>query len=78
MTIGEYLRDIRKARGLSQQELGDRVGMVQPVISRLENNERVHFDAGELYSILAALDCDDAQRLRALDLAAARQPDVAA
>jgi transcriptional regulator with XRE-family HTH domain len=37
MTIGERLRDLRKAKGLSQAELEKRTGLMWCYISRLEN-----------------------------------------
>jgi hypothetical protein len=34
--VGDALRALRRARGLSQRALGERLGMTQPEISRLE------------------------------------------
>jgi HTH-type transcriptional regulator/antitoxin HipB len=36
MQIGERIRALREAQGLSQRELGERVGSTQPAIARLE------------------------------------------
>jgi transcriptional regulator with XRE-family HTH domain len=38
MTIGEALRDARKAAGLSQAELGRRMGTTQSAVARAEND----------------------------------------
>lgn len=36
-TFGETLRSLRAARGLTQKELGERVGLSKAVISKYEN-----------------------------------------
>jgi len=48
------LVDARKAAGLSQQELADRVGKPQSYIGKIETNER-RLDALELFDLLEAL-----------------------
>lgn len=35
-TIGEKIREIRKARGLTQKELGEKAGIAEPTIRRYE------------------------------------------
>lgn len=39
MAVGARIRDHRRALGLSQEELAERLGMSQASISRLENDE---------------------------------------
>ena len=39
MTSEEF-RQIRQALGLNQTELADRLGMTQPMVSRIERGER--------------------------------------
>ena len=36
----QQFRSLRKALGLTQTELADRLGMTQPMISRIERGER--------------------------------------
>jgi len=38
MSFGEYLRELRLEKGLSQRELAERVGVTFPYISKIENN----------------------------------------
>jgi transcriptional regulator with XRE-family HTH domain len=40
MSFGDRLKDLRARRGLSQQELADRLGTTKQVISRYELNQR--------------------------------------
>lgn len=40
MTIGERIREIRKSRGLTQRELGERLGLSYQSIAQWENNLR--------------------------------------
>lgn len=40
MTIGERIREIRKSRGLTQKELGERLGLSYQSIAQWENNLR--------------------------------------
>ena len=37
---GQQFRSLRKALGLTQAELADRLGMTQPMVSRIERGER--------------------------------------
>jgi transcriptional regulator with XRE-family HTH domain len=41
---GLRLAKLRKLAGLSQQELGDRIGVAQPIISRFEKGQRKMYD----------------------------------
>lgn len=40
MTIGERIKEIRKSRGLTQKELGERLGLSYQAIAQWENNLR--------------------------------------
>lgn len=55
--FGEKLRILRKARGLTTQQLADKVAVSQSYISRFENNRAVP-DIELLDKILQALDSD--------------------
>lgn len=41
MLIGQRLREIREAKGLSQVEISRATGLVQPYVSRVENGHTV-------------------------------------
>ena len=41
MLIGQRLREIREAKGLSQVAISDATGLVQPYLSRVENGHTV-------------------------------------
>ena len=43
MTIGEYLRNVRKNKKISQQELADRCGVSRTTIARFESGSRKPF-----------------------------------
>ncbi|HLS22635.1 MAG TPA: helix-turn-helix transcriptional regulator [Pseudogracilibacillus sp.] len=55
--LGEKLRTLRKARGLTTQQLADKVAVSQSYISRFENNRAIP-DVALLEDILHALNCD--------------------
>src|SRR5690606_35439970 len=55
--LGERLRSLRQARGLTTQQLADKVAVSQSYISRFENNRAVP-DIELLGKILHALDSD--------------------
>ena len=40
MTVGERIRAIRKAKGLTQKELGERLGLSSQSVAQWENNLR--------------------------------------
>jgi HTH-type transcriptional regulator / antitoxin HipB len=52
-----YLKSLRKAEGLTQSELGARVGNSQRMIAKIEAHpERASFE--RILSMLSALECD--------------------
>lgn len=56
MALGVALRELRKKKGLTQAELGRRVGLDQKKVSLMENgNPNMRLDS--LFRLLAALDC---------------------
>ncbi|WP_062108692.1 helix-turn-helix domain-containing protein [Bacillus niameyensis] len=55
--IGEQLKNLRKAKNLTSQELADKVNISQSYISRFENNRAIP-DIEMLDRILHALDTD--------------------
>ena len=40
MTVGEKIRKFRKAKGWTQQQLADALGVKQPMIGQYENGKR--------------------------------------
>jgi transcriptional regulator with XRE-family HTH domain len=50
------LRDVRRDRGLSQRELGERVGMHQPRIAMIESGTQIRPETAE--RIAKGLHCD--------------------
>lgn len=55
--LGPMLKQLRRARGLSQRALGAKIGLSQERISAIENHpERVTFD--QLLTLLMALDAE--------------------
>jgi transcriptional regulator with XRE-family HTH domain len=57
MRIGEKVQQLRLKRRWTQQELADRAGVVQPIISRLENHARANVHADVLKRLALALGC---------------------
>ena len=53
--FGERLREMRKHRGLSQQELAERLGTAHGWISELENARQTHVQADTVYRLCEAL-----------------------
>lgn len=52
--LGPYLKSLRRMRGWSQEQLGNRIGLSQERIAKIENApEKVRFDA--LLTIMMAL-----------------------
>ncbi|NHM28888.1 helix-turn-helix transcriptional regulator [Desulfofundulus sp. TPOSR] len=54
MNVGARIKQLRKAKKLSQRELADLTSISQPVINRLENNTRAA-DVDSLKRICSAL-----------------------
>jgi transcriptional regulator with XRE-family HTH domain len=57
MRIGEKVQRLRAERKLTQQELADRAGISQPIISRLERQTRANVNADVLKGLALALGC---------------------
>ncbi|MGM9480284.1 helix-turn-helix domain-containing protein [Roseateles sp. NT4] len=60
------LRELREARGLRQQDLADRLGHSQAMVSNVERGER-RLDVMELHQWLQALGVDFMRFVRQLD-----------
>ncbi len=58
------LRELRKARGLTQLELARRTGIAQPKISRLEHMQRETVSLEALDRLCAVLKCQPGDLLR--------------
>jgi HTH-type transcriptional regulator / antitoxin HipB len=52
--LSAHLRSLRKAQGLTQAQLGDRVGLDQTRIAKIERDPRL-VSVGQLLRILAVL-----------------------
>ena len=52
--LSAHLRSLRKARGLTQAQLGDRIGLDQTRIAKIERDPRL-VSVGQLLQILAVL-----------------------
>jgi DNA-binding XRE family transcriptional regulator len=65
---GQHLRSLRKRAGLSQVELGARVGLDQGAISRLEKGRRVP-NIAQIAHLVAALDCKAVDLLEGMEAA---------
>ena len=61
--LGRLLRDARKAKGLSQSALAERVGLAQPKVSSVERGV-LNVRVDTLLRLLAALDLELALRRR--------------
>lgn len=55
MTLGTQLRQLRKLRGLSQEELASRTGLSRPYLSKLECNQEINPTVETLESLAKAL-----------------------
>lgn len=55
--IAALLTELRKARGLLQQDVADRIGRPQGFVSKVENGSR-RLDVIELLDFLRALEAD--------------------
>lgn len=53
--IGEFIQQSRKAKGLTQKDLGDRIGVSDKTISKWENGNSVP-DTSILNELCASLD----------------------
>ena len=57
MTVGEKIKSIRKLKKISQQELGNMLGVSQAMIAQYENGKRIP-KIETLIKIAEALDCE--------------------
>jgi transcriptional regulator with XRE-family HTH domain len=57
MAIGSKVHRLRVARKLTQQELADRAGVSQAIISRLETDDRDNVTSDVLKGLAKALGC---------------------
>jgi transcriptional regulator with XRE-family HTH domain len=57
MHIGKKVHRLRRERHLTQQELADRAGISQPIISRLETDARSNVNADVLKRLATVLGC---------------------
>ena len=53
-TIGQRLRQVRRMRDMTQDDLGEAVGMVRTAVAKIENGYR-QMTATELFSIARVL-----------------------
>ena len=56
--FGERLRSLREARGLTQAQAGEVLGIKQPHVSALMRNRAGNFSVGRLMEFLTALGQD--------------------
>jgi HTH-type transcriptional regulator / antitoxin HipB len=68
--LSAHLRSLRKAHGLTQAQLGERVGLDQTRIAKIERDPRL-VSVGQLLRILTVLS------VRVVLQTSARQPDQA-
>ena len=57
MHIGKKVYKLRMEKKWTQKELADRAGISQPIISRLETDERSNVNASVLKGLAKALGC---------------------
>jgi transcriptional regulator with XRE-family HTH domain len=57
MRLGEKVGQLRRQRRFTQQELADRAGISQAIISRLENRARTNVNADVLKRLALVLGC---------------------
>jgi transcriptional regulator with XRE-family HTH domain len=77
--FGELLRDLRRAAGLTQEELAERAGLAARTISDLERGFRrsPYKRTVELLAAALELDAEDQRRLLRAARRGATQPEVA-
>lgn len=56
MNVGQKIKDARLAKGLTQQELGDIVGVQKSAIAKYENGRVVNIKRSTLQKIASALE----------------------
>lgn len=75
--LQQYLRALRKARGLTQKDLSARLGVVQSRIAALERKPEA-ISVEQLFKLLTALDVQLVLRDRATSPMAGDQPSASA
>jgi transcriptional regulator with XRE-family HTH domain len=73
--LGEHLRAVRKERGFSQQDLGERAGLSGKFVGEVERGEK-SISVDSLYRIAVALDIPLRQLTDVSNTTAASRPDV--
>jgi transcriptional regulator with XRE-family HTH domain len=63
MTFGERLRELRKAKGLNQKELADKVGIDFTYLSKLENGRRFSPKEKIILALAKVLEADSDELL---------------
>ena len=72
MEVGDKIREARLAKGLTQEELGQMIGLQKSAIAKYENGRVVNIKRSTLQKLAAALD------LRGSDLIIESDPEAAA
>ena len=72
MEVGDKIREARLAKGLTQEELGQMIGLQKSAIAKYENGRVVNIKRSTLQRLAAALD------LRGSDLIIESDPEAAA
>ena len=65
--VGRNIRKIRKARGITQRELGNALGVSNQQVSRIESGQR-NISVDALFVISRCLGCETAEFLEADDV----------
>lgn len=55
MTTGEKIKELRKARGLTQEELGEKIGVQKAAINKYETGVVVNLKQTTIFSLAKAL-----------------------
>ena len=56
MNIGQTIKDARVAKGLTQEELGNRVGVQKSAVAKWENGRVINIKRSTLHKIATVLD----------------------
>ncbi|QEL14046.1 helix-turn-helix domain-containing protein [Limnoglobus roseus] len=58
MSLGEAVKKLREAKGVSQQALADEIGVTQTFVSKLEKGDRARLGADVYLNLCDALGVD--------------------